>query len=208
MSDAPKLTRDGFRLVVEQAGKHFVFLDRRCGIIWTGPHNPYYYAIFGLLDEATLGGPKPLCLLAEAVIQIQDVFHTNLLATCNKWGCSGLYADTRQDSHFNALYDFVRLKNIKGLSLLDSSDFTSFEQSKAPVELRLKYGSLRIPAKTKLDEQMQVFDPTHLKDQVIKPEERFYAVYALAQVVCSYEFYPWAKPRKAQPGAKATNGYR
>lgn len=218
-----KPTLDGHKLIITSPPQGAVktpitriFLDRRVGITWPTAHNFGYFCVFGMEDKQTLYGKiKPFVLLAEGTDQRaggrmpRRAFFGKLLSACHRYHSSWAFADMRReyDIVLWGLSEVVSKRNFE-LSVYDSSEWGGIEEMRPSVDELGERGLLDIPAKSIISGEMQRVTPDSLKSQQGLPvEKRFPAVYAMSQVVTSWEVYPWKKPTKKDK-SKKQEGYR
>jgi len=189
---------DGDRLIVRTGpAKAYVFLDRRMGVTWPTPQNEGYYAIYGLLKERY----RPVVLLSERQgFRIVEDMLNKLFPAAIDYGCSGIYAYLDDD------FSVVRTKVIQAYRRLpreapavyDASDFASIERAIPMMEDLNDKEAIVIPENTIIDREYSALRPESIKVQDrIEPWQRYPAAHALAQVVCSWEMYPYKPKRPA-----------
>ena len=196
--------KDGKNLVV---GKR-VFCDRRMGITFPGPNNTGYLCQFGLEDIETTMGYSPLVLLAERTGDDRDKFFDKIIGTASKWACYDLYAEITTESLERAFSVYCKSRNIQGLRLFDTSEWSDFNEAFPVIVARAKRGMLELGKNTILKGQYDSMRPEdiHTAERIL-PNERWYAVNALNHMILSYELFP-IKKRKEPLLYKRGIGYR
>jgi len=183
------------------------YLTTRAGVTWPKPSVdvPGYYCILGIEDRSALSNKKPLVVLNEGESPDRDPFFEKLTLNTNRWHCDQVYADLSKkvDNWHGALYQFVRNRNIDGVTLFDSSEFTDFEEGITLIRQKIDDDSLQIPESV-LRSQLAGVTPESIKNL----EENFYAVAALIRVLSSFEVYPFRKPKKSRHTASLGNWQR
>lgn len=165
----------------------------RAGISWPGMDSPGYCCIFGLKDDRTFMGNKPLVLLDEFEKSILDEFFERLVIRTRKNMCAMTLANLENYPIFeDSLRRFVDKRKMEAHLPYDSSEFENLNHATVLINQKLHEGSLIIPKDTILGRQLGSITPDDVRE---KPEERFYAVMALARVIGSFEYYPWKKFR-------------
>jgi hypothetical protein len=163
----------------------------RAGISWPGLDSPGYFCIFGLKDERTFNGKKPLELLDEYEHPILDDFFERLVIRTKKNLCAMALANLGNYPGFDdSLRRFVNERKMDSLRPYDSSEFENLNHATVLINQKLREGSLIVPKETILARQLGSITPEDVRE---KPEERFYAVMALVRLIGSFEYYPWRK---------------
>ena len=211
---AVKIFNDGFRLVIENTDtrNQTILNDRRIGFVFPGVRNPGYILVMGLLDEPTLKkGEKVVLFLKEIEEKDKERFFELLIIWSRRYKCKYVITsfDKKNELVENAFLRFKKSRNVKGIYLMDSKDFSGFEEA-APIINELgKKGNLRIPKNTVLNDQLSKQTAADLKSvDGVSIEERHYAVNALNHVISSWEYFPFSKPKKKAEAGVMQEGYR
>ena len=163
----------------------------RAGVAWPGTDSPGYYCIFGLMDERTIFGKKPLVLLDEDEQSTLDKFFERLVIRTKKYLCEMAFADLENNPGFEgSLRRFVDERKMEAILPRDSSEFENVNYGTVLINQKLKDGELVILKNSILARQAGSMTPDDIKD---RPEERFYAVMAMLRVLGSFEYYPWRR---------------
>ena len=165
----------------------------RAGVSWPGADCPGYYCILGLKNEPSISQSPPIELLDEGELSILEKFYERMLLQGNRYRCESMFGNLEDNEGFlDSLRRFVRERKLAMPRLLDSSAFENLNFGIALIKQRLMDDELVVPKGSILGRQVGSITPDDLREQ---PEERFYAVMALARVIGSFEYYRWEKCR-------------
>ena len=196
MPKSPHIEKHGHTILV---GGDAVYVDRRCAVTWPGPESAGYYCIFGLLDEPTAYGEKPLVLLGEGSDPARDKFYDMVTGACHRWHAQWVFADTGNKLALLCLSFSNRLKsrNHGDIQLIDAGEYSSFDAARPIIDAMSRKKLLRITPKGIMWNEIAAITPAdmHITDRRL-PEHMFPAVNALNHIVTGYEVYPWRKPKK------------
>ena len=209
-----KIYSDGHKLVLENTDtrKQTILDDRRIGFVFPGVRNPGYILVMGLLNEPGLKKEeKVVIFLKEIEEKDKERFFELLVIWSRRYKCKYVITsfDKKNELVENAFLRFKKSRSVKGVYLMDSKDFSGFEEA-APIINELgKKGNLRIPKNTVLNDQLSKQTPADLKSvDGVSIEERHYAVNALNHVISSWEYYSFCPPKKKSEVAVMQEGYR
>lgn len=209
-----KIYSDGHKLVLENTDtrKQTILDDRRIGFVFPGVRNPGYILVMGLLNEPGLKKEeKVVIFLKEIEEKDKERFFELLVIWSRRYKCKYVITsfDKKNELVENAFLRFKKSRSVKGVYLMDSKDFSGFEEA-APIINELgKKGNLRIPKNTVLNDQLSKQTPADLKSvDGVSIEERHYAVNALNHVISSWEYFPFSKPKKKAEAGVMQEGYR
>ena len=205
-----KVYSDQYRLILEntETRKQTVLDERRIGFIWPGVKHPGYILIMGLLNETTLKeGDKVVLLLKEIEEKEKQRFNELLVIWSRRYRCKYIITnfDRKTELQQNAFLKFKKKRGVKDIYLLDSKDFSGFEETAPLINELATAGNLRIPKNTVLNEQLSKLTVEDLKVDI---EEKCYAVTALNHIISSWEYYPFMKPKKKSENSIVNEGYR
>lgn len=209
-----KIYSDGHKLVLENTDtrKQTILDDRRIGFVFPGVRNPGYILVMGLLNEPGLKKEeKVVIFLKEIEEKDKERFFELLVIWSRRYKCKYVITsfDKKNELVENAFLRFKKSRSVKGVYLMDSKDFSGFEEA-APIINELgKKGNLRIPKNTVLNDQLSKQTPADLKSvDGVSIEERHYAVNALNHVISSWEYYSFCPPKKKSEVGVMQEGYR
>ena len=209
-----KVYPDQHRLILENTDtrKHTVLNERRMGFIWPGVKHSGYILVMGLLNETTLKeGDKVVLLLKEIEEQEKQRFNELLVIWSRRYRCKYIITnfDRKTELQQNSFLQFKKKRGVKDIYLLDSKDFSGFEETAPLINELAVAGNLRIPKNTVLNDQLSRITANDLKSMDgSNVEERFYAVAALNHIISSFEYFPFSKPKKKSENSIVNEGYR
>lgn len=209
-----KIYSDAHKLILEnkETRKQTILNDRRIGFVFPGIRNPGYLVILGLLDEPTLKkGEKVVLFLKEIEEREKERFFELLIIWSRRYKCKYVITslDKKNELVQNAFLRFKKSRNVKGVYLMDSKDFSGFEEAAPIINELAQKNNLRIQKNTVLNDQLSRITANDLKSvDGVSIEERHYAVNALNHVISSFEYYPFSKPKKKAEVGIVNEGYR
>nr|BDD45671.1 hypothetical protein 19 [Desulfobacterales bacterium] len=209
-----KIYTDRHRLVISTPRKgqpphQSIYLERRCGLSWPTAHNPGYFVVVGLLDIATPSGEKPIEVITEGERPTPTHLFERLVVVMREYSVKCLLANMRgHEREYMALGRFMKSRNIKYFSVLDTVEFSGLEESLGTITDMLINRLIRMDPRMKLFRQIDGLRPEDLKSQkAVRPEERLHAYYAFSQVVTSFQVYPYRKPLRNRSTPRRRSGY-
>lgn len=209
-----KIYSDAHRLILEnkETRKQTVLDDRRLSFIWPGVKNPGYILIMGLLNDPGLKKEeKVVVLLKEIEESNKERFMELLIIWSRRYKCKYLITslDRKYELLENSFMRFKKSKGIKDVYILDSKDFSGFEETAPLINELAEKNNLRIPKNTILHDQLSRVTASDLRSvDGVNIEERYYAVTAMNHIISSWEYYRFYPPkRKVNPGI-VSEGYR
>lgn len=191
---------DGDRLLLDETS----YLDRRGAIVWPTPNSQGCLAIFGLAEKSTMHATWPLELLYEIEKTTIPAMIAAMSAKALRFGCLNWFADLKGNGN-DTIYRPYLAKIGGGVSVYDTSEFPPLEEIAIRIDEMGRKGLVKIPKGTRLDNDKGTFRGMFGKkaDAAMVP-----ALSCLAQVVFSYDLWPYDKKLYGDPMRKKGAGYR
>lgn len=200
MSTKPEIFKDGFRIVCKHPGKTAgsppnirIFNTTRIGFVFPGLDHPGYVCLLAMEEKNNIHGRNPLVLLTERQETEREDFFNHMVGMAKAWFVEWLLSEIGPDNAVfeNAFYRYCSERNITNLRLFDTSAFPDLERGIAMIKDWRRKKALFVAKESILGKQIAALTADALKDP-----EKIYAIQALANVLVSFEMYPWQKPKK------------
>ena len=207
-----EVTVDGYHLsiITERDGKapdERVFCDRRAALVWPEAGRQGYFAIYGLDEFKTILGQRVLHLLMEGQGPFMQTLLLKLARGLRKYGCKKVCIDNspkHQPVRRQADAEWVRIKG-PGYDRYPSEAMGGMSQGYPLIRQKHAAGLVDVPKRSKLKREGEALQKIELFTE--QTALRYPALQALGDVLNSYVWEPWEKPKRRIPYTGDREGY-